>query len=49
MASGSMTDYMIMLEGETSIIGRSVMIHAAEDAVGQSSGARVACGKIVSN
>jgi len=34
VAKGEMTDKLIKLEGETSVIGRSMMIHADEDDLG---------------
>ena len=55
-ASGSMTDALIQLSGEFSVIGRSVMVHADADDLGKgghelssttgNAGARIACGEI---
>lgn len=56
-AAGEITDHLVKLYGDTSIIGRSVMVHAGEDDLGVGgyidslttghAGARVACGEIV--
>jgi len=56
VASGTITDNLIRLNGETSIIGRSVMVHADADDLGKgghelslttgNAGARLACGEI---
>ena len=55
---GEMEDRLVKLFGETSVMGRSVMVHEQEDDLGRGSdegsrttgnaGARIACGKIVS-
>ncbi|CAM9918758.1 unnamed protein product, partial [Ectocarpus fasciculatus] len=55
-AEGSMSDGLIKLSGEFSVVGRSVMVHADEDDLGKgghdlspttgNAGARVACGEI---
>lgn len=56
MAAGSMTDSLIQLSGEFSVIGRSIMVHADADDLGKgghelspttgNAGARLACGEI---
>ena len=58
VAEGSLTDHLIKLEGETTVIGRSVMVHADVDDLGKgghelslttgNAGARLACGEIKS-
>lgn len=55
-ASGTISDNMIKLYGDFSVIGRSIMIHADEDDLGRgghelslstgNSGARICCGEI---
>lgn len=57
VAAGQLVDELIKLRGPTSVVGRSVMVHAGEDDLGLagtaesratgSAGARVACGEIV--
>uniref|UniRef100_Q2V8E6 Superoxide dismutase [Cu-Zn] n=1 Tax=Ulva fasciata TaxID=111617 RepID=Q2V8E6_9CHLO len=56
VASGEMTDRMIQLTGEYTIVGRSMMVHAGVDDLGKgghelssttgNAGGRVACGEI---
>lgn len=56
LATGKITDHLIKLSGEHSIVGRSVMVHADVDDLGKgghelssttgNAGARVACGEI---
>ena len=57
VSKGSMSDRLIKLHGDTSVVGRSVMVHAGEDDLGKggdagslktgNAGARVACGGIL--
>ena len=57
VAEGSLTDQLINLSGEYTVIGRSVMVHEDEDDLGKgghelslttgNAGARIACGIIV--
>jgi superoxide dismutase, Cu-Zn family len=57
VAEGSISDHMIKLSGEFTVIGRSMMVHADVDDLGKgghelspttgNAGARVACGEIV--
>jgi len=57
VAAGQLVDDLVKLRGPTSVVGRSVMVHAGEDDLGLggtaesratgSAGARVACGEIV--
>ena len=56
VAEGSMSDHLIKLSGSTSVVGRSIMVHAGEDDLGKggnddslktgNAGGRVACGEI---
>jgi Cu-Zn family superoxide dismutase len=56
VATGSLTDRLIKLDGEFTVIGRSVMVHADPDDLGKGgfedslttghAGARLACGEI---
>jgi len=56
-AIGELTDKLIKLTGEFSVVGRSIMLHAGEDDLGRggnveslktgNAGGRVACGEIV--
>eukprot|EP00943_MAST-04B_sp_MAST-4B-sp1_P005417 g5417.t1 len=56
VAKGSMSDHLIKLNGSTSVVGRSIMVHAGEDDLGKggnddslktgNAGGRVACGEI---
>ena len=56
VAKGSMEDHLVKLVGPTSVIGRSIMVHAGEDDLGKggnadslktgNAGGRVACGEI---
>ena len=57
VAEGTISDHLIKLSGEYSVIGRSMMVHADPDDLGKgghelskttgNAGARVACGEIV--
>ena len=57
VASGVLTDPLVMLSGETSVVGRSFVLHEGEDDLGRGgqdcslttgcAGARLACGEIV--
>lgn len=57
VAEGTISDHLIKLSGEYSVIGRSFMVHADPDDLGKgghelskttgNAGARVACGEIV--
>ena len=56
VAEGTLEDRLIMLSGEYTVIGRSIMVHADEDDLGKgghelskttgNAGARLACGEI---
>jgi Cu-Zn family superoxide dismutase len=56
VAEGTITDSLIKLEGEYSVVGRSVMVHADADDLGKgghelspttgNAGARISCGEI---
>ena len=56
VSEGTLEDRLIMLSGEYTVIGRSIMVHADEDDLGKgghelskttgNAGARIACGEI---
>jgi Cu-Zn family superoxide dismutase len=56
VAEGSITDSLIQLSGEHTVVGRSIMVHAGVDDLGKgghelssttgNAGGRIACGEI---
>mmetsp|Transcript_20607 Transcript_20607/g.29574 ORF Transcript_20607/g.29574 Transcript_20607/m.29574 type:complete len:164 (+) Transcript_20607:42-533(+) len=56
VAEGSITDHLVRISGEFTVVGRSVMVHADPDDLGKgghelslttgNAGARVACGEV---